>query len=97
MKSTPAQRKRNIIRRNRALTRFSIIDVPEDDSTERRQRARGNLVSLLLTLAIIVALTKALPFWLFLALVILGCLAFYPGGLIDGLLTNFFTKKNKPL
>ena len=34
------------------------------------------------------AVTKAIPYWLFLALVIAGCLAFYPGGLIDNMLTR---------
>lgn len=63
---------------------------------QRKQRVRANLVSLMLTIAIMVAVTKALPFWLFLQLVVAGCLAFFPGGLIDGLLTSFFTKKDQP-
>lgn len=50
------------------------------------------LTSLLLTLAILTAITKAIPFWLFVGLVIAGCLAFYPGGMID----NFLTKIVKP-
>jgi len=63
---------------------------------QRKQQARANLVSLMLTIAIMVAVTKALPFWLFLPLVIAGCLAFFPGGPVDGLLTSFFTKKDQP-
>lgn len=59
---------------------------------QKIQRVRRVLVNLLLTLAIMVAITKAIPFWLFLALVILGCLAFYPGGMID----NFLTRISKP-
>lgn len=63
---------------------------------QRLQRVRQNLISLLLTLAIMAAITKALPYWLFLALAIAGCLAFYPGGLADRLLTDLFTKDNLP-
>lgn len=55
---------------------------------QKIQRVRRVLVNLLLTLAIMTAITKAIPFWLFITLVVAGCLAFYPGGMIDTMLTK---------
>lgn len=56
----PAQQRRLITRRNRALTRFSIIEVPDGDG-ENVPRRRYIVTLILLTLAIVAGLLNLMP------------------------------------
>lgn len=62
--------------------------------SQQIHRIRRTAISLLLTIAVMVAITKVIPFWAFIGLVIYGCWAFFPGGLVDRLLNDYFIKKN---
>lgn len=63
--------------------------------SQQIRRIRRTAMHLLLTIAVMVAITKAIPFWAFLALVVYGCWAFFPGGLVDRLLNDYFIKKQE--